>query len=215
MDTCFFDQRFELIKHQEEICFKMLCNAGFFSGTDAIAVMDDYDVDLRNRYNNRRSADLKLNRTIYINPKQLLDNEHQQYIIKKKQLNKYFELAEQDGDFFIYLFHLFFMEEATKLTKRLHYFSPIARNKNIIIKTQVNCLSVSVNTIRKNFSKCITQIHLTPKAKEESLVHPDSDDGTLLKIDGAAVGTIVDLRRQFLMLDTEEQQLLRQSPSRR
>ena len=110
MNKSFFDNRFRLIKQQEQICYKMLRNAGYFSGTDSIEIKDDYDVDLRNKYNNRRCADIKIGRTLYIDQNNVLPNEDEQYIIKEKQLLKYFELAEKDGDFFVYLFHLFFIK---------------------------------------------------------------------------------------------------------
>ena len=212
MSNCYFNKRFELVKQQEAICYKMLCNAGFFSGTDAIQVMDDYDVDLRNKYNNRRCGDIKIGRTIYIDPNNLMANEEQQYILKEKQFNKYCKLAAGEGDFFIYLFHLFFIDQAKLLTKRLQHYSWRAKNRNVVINSQVNCLPISVNYLKENKELCAAKIHLNQKIKGDYLKNPNSECGTLLKIDGGRIGTIVDLKRQFAMLQEEDRMILKKLP---
>lgn len=212
MSNCFFKNRFELVKQQEAICYKMLCNAGFFSGTNAIQITDDYDVDLRNKYTNKRCGDIKIGRTIYIDPNNLLENEGQQYILKEKQFDKYCKLAEKDGDFYIYLFHLFFIEQAKLLTKRLHHYSWDAKNRNVIINSQVNCLPISVNYLKENKELCAAKIYLNQKSKEDYLTSPNSDCGALLKIDGGSLGPIIDLKKQFVMLKASERMMLKRLP---
>jgi len=190
----------------------MLRNAGYFSGTDSIEITDDYDVDLRNKYNNRRCADIKIGRTLYIDCNNVLPNEEEQYIIKEKQLLKYFELAEKDGDFFVYLFHLFFIKECELLTKRLQSYSSNAKKNNIKIKAQVNCLPISVNYLRRRISKCTTKIHLKEEIKKSYLVNPELEDGCLIKINAPKIGPIINLKHQYLMLDQKEKEILQVLP---
>ena len=70
----FFDQRFALIKAQENVCFKLLKFSGVLFGNDA-ELFDDYDLDVRSKGGSKRYFDIKIQKTLFIDQKNPMANE--------------------------------------------------------------------------------------------------------------------------------------------
>jgi len=207
----FFKQRFALIKDQEQVCFKLLRLAGVFLGNHHAAVFDDYDLDVRNKNDGQRLLDIKIGKTLFIDSKNPVPNEQDFYYLKQKTFNKYCHLAETE-DFYVAIFHAFFLNEEAELTNRMRKYAQKHFKNEIKIKRELSCLLVGVNNLRKNLESCSKKIHLHPKIKSQYLVRPKSDEGGILKINSGKIGAKINLENCWRQLDRKDQKILMRSP---
>ena len=211
MNADFFKRRFALIKDQEHVCFKLLKLAGVFLGNEQAAVFDDYDLDVRNKNDAKRLLDIKIGKTLFIDSKNPLPNEQDFYYLKQKTFNKYCRLAETE-DFYLALFHCFFLEEEAKLTERVRQYGQPKQKHQLKIKREISCLLFSVNSLKEKLWQASHKIQLHQKIKDRYLAHPHADSGSILKIDSNKIGVKLDLKNYWRQLTKQEQQTLIQSP---
>ena len=205
----FFDQRFALIKAQENVCFKLLKFSGVLFGNDA-ELFDDYDLDVRSKGGSKRYFDIKIQKTLFIDQNNPMANEQDYFYLKEKTFKKYAFLAEEE-DFYVAIFHAFFLNEEAELTNRMKKYGKKHFKNEIKIKRELSCLMIGVNNLRKNLELCSKKIHLHPKIKNQYLVRPNSDQGTILKINSAKIGAKINLENCWRQLSRKEQKILMRS----
>ena len=207
----FFDRRFALIKAQENICVKLLKLSGVIFGTSDAELFDDYDLDVRGNGGSKRYFDIKIQKTLFIDQKKPMANEQDYFYLKEKTFKKYALLAEEE-DFYVAIFHAFFLNEQTELTNRMKKYGQNHFSHEIKIKRELSCLMVSVNNLRKNLKSCSKKIHLHPKIKSQYLVRPNADQGTILKINSSKIGAKINLENCWRQLDRKDQKILMRYP---
>jgi len=207
----FFDQRFALIKAQENVCFKLLKLSGVLFGESDAKLFDDYDLDVRGSDGSKRYFDIKIQKTLFIDQKNPLPNEQDYFYLKEKTFKKYALLAEEE-DFYVAIFHAFFLNEEAELTNRMKKYGKKHFKNEIKIKRELSCLLVGVNNLRKNLESCSKKIHLHPKIKSQYLVRPNADEGIILKINSSKIGAKINLENCWRQLNRKDQKILMMSP---